>query len=175
MNYSPPSALAAWARSGRHSIDGANCFCSRLIRYRSTTARLKASRGSEQYHWTNSVIAWSYVRWPLFEVRVLRTADFVCSRSGRTRTRFGDFFFLRDFAIRDGLLNRRRQRSPVSAVFGSNEPGGTGSSPDGLPDGRMAAWQSSRPQQSGFWKTVLRSSEESFGFIPIECPAHLAS
>src|SRR5439155_10190344 len=48
------------------------------------------------------------MRWPLLEVRVLRTADFACSRSGRASTRFGDFFFLRDFGIGDGLLNRRR-------------------------------------------------------------------
>ena len=145
------------------------------LRYRSTTARLKARRGSEQYHSTNSVIAWSYVRWPLFEVRVLRTADFACSRSGKARTRFGDFFFLRDFDIRDGLLNRRRQRSSYPAVHDSDKSVRTESSPDGLRDGKMALWQSSQPQQSRFWRTVLRSSKESSGFIPIGCPVHLAS
>jgi len=31
------------------------------MRQRSTTVRLNASRGSEQYQATNSVIAWSYV------------------------------------------------------------------------------------------------------------------
>src|SRR5215471_8272205 len=35
---------------------------------------------------------YSYVRWPLLEVRVLPTADLTCSRSGRTRTRLGGFF-----------------------------------------------------------------------------------
>jgi hypothetical protein len=76
----------------------------KLIRYRSTTVRLNASRGSEQYHSTNSVIAWSYVRWPLFEVSVLRTADLACSRSGKARTRFGVFLFFREFDMDDGLL-----------------------------------------------------------------------
>jgi len=33
----------------------------------------------------------SYVRWPLAEVKLLRTAAFDCSRSGRARTRFGAF------------------------------------------------------------------------------------
>src|SRR2546425_9636243 len=37
--------------------EGAYCFCSRLILYRSTTVRLKARRGSEQYHSTNSLMA----------------------------------------------------------------------------------------------------------------------
>src|SRR2546426_8226072 len=65
---------------------------------------IEAKRGSEQYHSTNSVIAWSYVRWPLFEVSVLRTADLACSRSGKARTRFGVFLFFRDFDMDDGLL-----------------------------------------------------------------------
>src|SRR2546422_10560329 len=83
-------------------VEGAYCFCSRLILYRRTTVRLNAKRGSEQYHSTNSVIAWSYVRWPLFEVRVFRTADLACSRSGKASTRLGVFLFFRDFDIGDG-------------------------------------------------------------------------
>ena len=31
---------------------------------------------------------------PIREVRLLRTADFACSKSGRARTRFGAFFRL---------------------------------------------------------------------------------
>ena len=67
--------------------------------------RLNASRGSEQYHATNSRIACSYVRCPLTEVRLFGTAVFASSRSGSARTRFGTFF-LRDFdlGIGDGLL-----------------------------------------------------------------------
>ena len=38
--------------------------------------RLNASRGSEQYQGTNSRIAWSYVRWPLADVKLLTTAAF---------------------------------------------------------------------------------------------------
>jgi hypothetical protein len=66
----------------------------------------RARRGSEQYPATNSRIAWSYVRWPLAEVKLLRTAAFDCSRSGRARTRFGAFL-LRILAVNlrigDGL------------------------------------------------------------------------
>ena len=36
---------------------GARFFCSRKNRYRSTTVRLNARRGSEQYHPTNSSMA----------------------------------------------------------------------------------------------------------------------
>jgi hypothetical protein len=79
-------------------VEGAYCFCSRLILYRSTTVRLKARRGSEEYHSTNSLMAWSYVRWPLLDVRVLRTADLACSKSGRASTRlFGRFLFVSRF------------------------------------------------------------------------------
>ena len=72
--------------------------------------QLNARRGSEQYHATNSPIAWSYVRCPLGDVRLLSTAVLACSRSGSASTRFGGFF-LRDFGfgIGDGLLYRRRQ------------------------------------------------------------------
>jgi hypothetical protein len=38
-------------------VVAASCFCSRKIRYRRTTVRLNASRGSEQYQSTNSLIA----------------------------------------------------------------------------------------------------------------------
>src|ERR1035441_8575239 len=48
-------------------------------------------------------MAWSYVRCPLTDVRVLRTADLTCSRSGSARTRFGILFF-RDFDMGGSLL-----------------------------------------------------------------------
>jgi hypothetical protein len=54
-----------------------------------TTVLLKARRGSEQYQSMNSRIAWSYERWELWEVRLLRTAVFDCSRSGSFRTVLG--------------------------------------------------------------------------------------
>ena len=66
--------------------------------------RLNARRGSEQYHSTKSSIAWSYVRCPLTDVSVFRTADLACSRSGSARTRFGALFLLRGFDLNDGLL-----------------------------------------------------------------------
>jgi hypothetical protein len=52
---------------------------------------------------TKSLMAWSYVRCPLTDVRVLRTTDLACSRSGSASTRFGVLFF-RDFDMGGGLL-----------------------------------------------------------------------
>ena len=95
---SNPESAASYATrltaaNRRLIVVGARCRCSKWIRYRRTTVRLNARRGSEQYQSTNSFIAWSYVRWPLFEVRVFSTAEFVCSRSGRARDRFGGSSF----------------------------------------------------------------------------------
>jgi hypothetical protein len=59
------------------------------IRYRVTTVLLKASRGSEQYQSMNSRMARSCDRFELAEVKLFRTADFDCSRSGSFRTVFG--------------------------------------------------------------------------------------
>ena len=39
-------------------VEGTRLFCSRKNLYRSTTVRLKANRGSEQYQPMNSSIAW---------------------------------------------------------------------------------------------------------------------
>jgi hypothetical protein len=61
--------------------------------------RLNARRGSEQCHSKKWVMAWSYLRWPLLDVRLFTTAVFDCSRSGRAKTRFGGRFFFRDFGI----------------------------------------------------------------------------
>jgi hypothetical protein len=47
------------------------------------------------------------IRWPLFDVRLFRTAALECSRSGSARTRLGGRFFLRGFDMGDGLLDRR--------------------------------------------------------------------
>ena len=38
-------------------VFGAYPFCSKYIRYLRTTVRLKAKRGSEQYHSTKSLMA----------------------------------------------------------------------------------------------------------------------
>src|SRR2546425_6920645 len=56
-----------------------------------------------------SVGAGALQRWPLLEVRVLRTADFACSRSGRASTRLGGFFFFRDFDIEIGRASCRER------------------------------------------------------------------
>ena len=71
-------------------------------------------RGSEQYHSTKSLMAWSYVRCPLTDVRVLRTADLACSRSGSARVRFGALFF-RDFDMTDGSFSRHPCYGAVDA------------------------------------------------------------
>lgn len=72
--------------------------------------RLNARRGSEPYHATNSRIAWSYVRCPLRDVRLLSTADLTCSRSGRASTRFGVFFLRRSERPRGVRKEARRRR-----------------------------------------------------------------
>ncbi len=109
---SEPASTACW-RSGRCMADrlhirtpgrrlivvGAYSFCSRKILYRRTTLRLNAKRGSEQYQSTKSVMARSYVRWLLLDVRLFKTAAFDCSRSGRAKTRLGVRFFRRVFGI----------------------------------------------------------------------------
>jgi len=66
------------ARHGR-CLGGLECCGLLLILY----------RRSEQYQSMNSRIAWSYERCELREVRLLRTADFDCSRSGSFRTVLG--------------------------------------------------------------------------------------
>src|SRR5207249_11457431 len=74
------------APSRRLIVPGARCRDSRCIRYRTTTVLLKDSRGSEQYHSTNSSMAWRYPRCASGHDRLLRTADFATSRSGNRRT-----------------------------------------------------------------------------------------
>ena len=59
---SNPESAASYATrltaaNRRLIVVGARCRCSKWIRYRRTTVRLKARRGSEQYQSTNSFIA----------------------------------------------------------------------------------------------------------------------
>src|SRR3989442_15732046 len=57
-------------------VEGARLFCSRKNRYRRTTVRLKANRGSEQYQPINSSIAWPYDICELGAAREFNTAFF---------------------------------------------------------------------------------------------------
>jgi hypothetical protein len=100
------------AASLRLIVDGAYGCCSSAIRYRATTVLLNARRGSEQYQSMNSQMAWSYERFELADVRLFRTADFDCSRSGSLRTVFGTRLRLL-FAIGSGLQCRGEQHDPV--------------------------------------------------------------
>src|SRR6266853_5527040 len=63
-------------------VEGARFFCSRKNRYRRTTVRLKAKRGSEQYQTMNSSMACAYDSCELTAASEFRTAFFDCSRSG---------------------------------------------------------------------------------------------
>jgi hypothetical protein len=106
-------------------VDGAYGRCSSAIRYRVTTVLLKASLGSEQYQSMNSRIAWSYERFELEDVRLFKTADFDCSKSGNLRTVFGTRLRLL-FAIGSGLRCRGEKHDPVpdlltSSAFPSTE------------------------------------------------------
>src|SRR6202521_699791 len=116
------------AASLRLIVDGAYGRCSRAILYLVTTVLLNARRGSEQYQSMNSQMAWSYERFELGDVRLFRTADFDCSRSGSLRTIFGTRLRLL-FAIESGLHCRGEKRDPVpdlltsSAFLGTNPTG----------------------------------------------------
>jgi hypothetical protein len=79
--------------------------------------RLNASRGSEQYQ----SMAWSYVRWTLLDVKLFSTADFVCSRSGRARDRFGGLLFLRCLGILGGVPGRLQSGSPQTPPLAVSE------------------------------------------------------
>ena len=83
-----------------------------------TTVLLKASLGSEQYQSMNSRIAWSYERFELEDVRLFKTADFDCSRSGNLRTVFGTRLRLL-FAIGSGLRCRGEKHDPVPDLLTS--------------------------------------------------------
>ena len=50
---------------------------------------LKANLGSERYQSMNSQMACSYERFELADLRLFKTTDFDCSRSGNLRTVFG--------------------------------------------------------------------------------------
>src|SRR5712672_1728078 len=67
----------------------------------------------------NSRMAWSYERLELVDVRLFRTADFDCSRSGNLRTVFGTRLRLL-FAIGSGLRCRGEKRDPVPALLTSS-------------------------------------------------------
>src|SRR5882757_7101815 len=66
----------------------------------------------------NSRMAWSYERFELADVRLFKTADFDCSRSGNLRTVFGTRLRLL-FAIGSGLRCRGEKRDPVPALLTS--------------------------------------------------------
>ena len=100
-------------------VDGAYGRCSSAIRYRVTTVLLKAILGSEQYHSMNSRMAWSYERFELEDVRLFKTADFDCSRSGNLRTVFGTRLRL-FFAIGSGLRCRGEKHDPVPDLLTSS-------------------------------------------------------
>jgi hypothetical protein len=70
-------------------VEGARFFCSRKNRYRRTTVRLNARRGSEQYQPINSSIAWPYDSCELAAASEFNTAFFDCSRSGSRSTVLG--------------------------------------------------------------------------------------
>src|SRR5260370_4315170 len=129
---SPQSAASYASRriaaNLRLIVDGAYGCCSSAIRYRVTTVLLKASLGSERYQSMNSRMAWSYERFELEDVRLLKTADFDCSRSGNLRTVFGTRLRLL-FAIWSGLQCRGEKRDPVPDLLTSVALVVTGSRP----------------------------------------------
>jgi hypothetical protein len=67
----------------------------------------------------NSRMAWSYERFELEDVRLFKTADFDCSRSGSLRTVFGTRLRLL-FAIGSGLRCRGEKHDPVPDLLTSS-------------------------------------------------------
>src|SRR5882762_4326299 len=82
----------------------------------------------------NSRIAWSYERFELADVRLFKTADFDCSRSGNLRTVFGTRLRLL-FAIESGLRCRGEERDPVPDLLTSSTFFSTYSALVGIPSG----------------------------------------
>src|SRR6266853_6624701 len=72
----------------------------------------------------NSRMAWSYERLELVDVRLFKTADFDCSRSGHLRTVLGTRLRLL-FAIESGLRCRGEKRDPVPDLLTSSAFVGT--------------------------------------------------
>jgi hypothetical protein len=64
-------------------------------------------------------MAWSYERFELEDVRLFKTADFDCSRSGNLRTVFGTRLRLL-FAIGSGLRCRGEKLDPVPDLLTSS-------------------------------------------------------
>jgi hypothetical protein len=64
-------------------------------------------------------MAWSYERFELEDVRLFKTADFDCSRSGNLRTVFGTRLRL-FFAIGSGLPYRGERHEPVPDLLTSS-------------------------------------------------------
>jgi hypothetical protein len=67
----------------------------------------------------NSRMACSYERFELADVRLFKTADFDCSRSGSLRIVFGVRFRL-PFAMRSGLQCRGEKHDPPSTLVPSS-------------------------------------------------------
>src|SRR6202167_6530711 len=67
----------------------------------------------------NARMAWSYERFELEDVRLFKTADFDCSKSGNLRTVFGTRLRLL-FAIGSGLRCRGEKHDPVPDLLASS-------------------------------------------------------
>ena len=112
-----------------------------------TTVLLNASLGSEQYQSMKSRMPWSYERLELADVKLFKTADFDCSRSGSFKTAFGVRLRL-SFAI-SVVCTIGRCATPViarqqyAAFLIPNPCGGQGSSA-AIPEGQRIPGADSR-------------------------------
>lgn len=111
------------AASRTSLVEAASFFASRCNRYRSTTLRFNAKRGSEQYHSMNSSMACRYDRRDCSDVRLLRTDLSVWSSSGRAGRSVRAFFRV---ANRAAIATYRsaRARSFICSVI-ARKPGAT--------------------------------------------------
>src|SRR5438105_215623 len=96
----------------------------------------------------NSRMAWSYERFELADVRLFKTADFDCSRSGNLRTVFGTRLRLL-FAIESGLRCRGEKRDPVPDLLTSSAFVGTNPTDASIVSGLPVIRPQSRARKRG--------------------------
>jgi hypothetical protein len=114
-----PQSAASYARRRtaprrRLIVPGPRCRDSKCIRYRTTTVLLNDKRGSEQYHSTNSSIAWRQPRWASGHERLSITVFFATARSGSRRIDFACVLFLLGW-----VFVASHATGPSSKQFGS--------------------------------------------------------
>jgi hypothetical protein len=99
-------------------------------------------------------MAWSYEHFELVDVRLFKTADFDCSRSGNLRTVFGTRLRLL-FAIGSGLRCRGEKRDPVPDLLTSSAFIGTNPTDEPTTFRLPVTWGQAGRSNTGTYITIL--------------------